>query len=128
MNSNQSIYLLAVSDNDNFNMFDLDNVTPMEEINWNESLDFLLKQSQDTTLIQYQDTTLAPTLTALTPTPTLTTLTTQANETMFEENLNQIQQPISVQYNQGHPITIEMSQTLQELGVSEVLVENVPVR
>merc|ERR1712226_200313 len=114
--------------NNNFNMFaDLDNVIPIEEIQLNESLAFLLNQSQDPTLIQYQDPTLAQTPTSIptTLTPTLTTLTpTQANETMFEENFNQIQQPISVQYNQGHSITIEMSKTLQELGVNEVLVQN----
>merc|ERR1712226_854424 len=107
--------------NNNFNMFaDIDNVIPIEEIELNESLAFLLNQSQDPTLIQYQDPTLAQT-----PTSIPTTLTpTQANETMFEENFNQIQQPISVQYNQGHSITIEMSKTLQELGVNEVLVQN----
>ena len=70
---------------------------------------------------------------------------TQANGTMFEDNLNQIQeQPIQYQEIQTlangtislqNPITITIEpKTLQDLGINEVLVqpsnlvENVPVR
>ena len=56
---------------------------------------------------------------------------------MFEDNMNQIQvQPIQYQANGTislqlnpdlPPITIE-PKTLQELGINEVLVGNVPIR
>ena len=95
-------------------MYDL-----MEAIDYG-SLDFLLDQPQeDASLNQYQETQ------------------TQGNGTMFEDNMNQIQvQPIQYQANGTislqlnpdlPPITIE-PKTLQELGINEVLVGNVPIR
>merc|ERR1712110_1120451 len=96
-----------------FKMYDL-----MEAIDYG-SLDFLLDQPQeDASLNQYQETQ------------------TQGNGTMFEDNMNQIQvQPIQYQANGTislqlnpdlPPITIE-PKTLQELGINEVLVGNVPI-
>ena len=106
MNSNQSTYLLVVEDN--FKMFDFENVPSVEDL---YEMDFLTNPepaTQDTIVIQSQDT--------------------QAKGIIFEANLNQIQEPIRLQGNQGQPITIEMAKTLQELGVNEVLAENVPFR
>merc|ERR1712184_177510 len=96
-----------------FKMYDL-----MEAIDYG-SLDFLLDQPQeDASLNQYQETQ------------------TQGNGTVFEDNMNQIQvQPIQYQANGTislqlnpdlPPITIE-PKTLQELGINEVLVGNVPI-
>ena len=105
-NSNQSTYLLVVEDN--FKMFDFEHVPSVEDL---YEMDFLANPepaTQDTIVIQSQDT--------------------QAKGIIFEANLNQIQEPIRLQGNQGQPITIEMAKTLQELGVNEVLAENVPFR
>jgi len=87
-------------------MFDFENVPSVEDL---YEMDFLANPepaTQDTIVIQSQDT--------------------QAKGLIFEANLNQIQEPIRLQGNQGQPITIEMAKTLQELGVNEVLAENVP--
>merc|ERR1711988_1321439 len=114
----------------------------MEAIDYG-SLDFLLDQSQEnTSLNQYQETQTQGNGTMfednLNPIQSQDTSLTQYqdNGTMFEDNMNQIQvQPIQYQANGTislqlnpdlPPITIE-PKTLQELGINEVLVGNVPI-